>query len=315
MFRRFHAALLALGFLGFAVASDAQSIPPLINFQGVLSDANGASLATANYSLTFNIYSAPTGGTLVWGPQVFDGNVGVGHGAEVPVVNGHFNVILGPVDTNGNSIARAFSAGPAPSNSRYLEVTIGAGAPISPRQQVLATPYAINGVPAGSVLPFAGSTAPDGFLLCDGAAVSRATYSQLYSVLGVAYGAGDGSTTFNLPDIRGRVAVGAGAGPGLTARSRGQVLGEETHLQTLAEMAVHRHKTANSWHINAAGWELAGGHVNAANNMVANMCCGGGQVWSEAKDGFWSETVPPSGSQTAMNQMQPSLVLTFIIKY
>src|SRR5215469_16888224 len=58
------------------------------------------------------------------------------------------------------------------------------------------------GTPTGSFIPFAGATAPSGWLMCDGSAVSRTTYSALYAVIGTAYGAGDGSTTFNLPDMQ-----------------------------------------------------------------------------------------------------------------
>ncbi len=63
-------------------------------------------------------------------------------------------------------------------------------------------------VPIGSFLCFAGNVVPDGYLLCNGAAVSRTTYADLYAVIGDAYGAGDGSTTFNLPDADGRVLQG-----------------------------------------------------------------------------------------------------------
>jgi microcystin-dependent protein len=62
--------------------------------------------------------------------------------------------------------------------------------------------------PAGVVLPFAGSSAPAGWLLCYGQAISRTTYAALFAALGTAYGVGDGSTTFDLPDMRGRVAGG-----------------------------------------------------------------------------------------------------------
>lgn len=64
------------------------------------------------------------------------------------------------------------------------------------------------GVPSGTVLPFAGPLAPLGWLLCDGRAVSRASYAGLFTTLGIAYGGGDGSTTFNLPDLRGRSVFG-----------------------------------------------------------------------------------------------------------
>jgi len=77
--------------------------------------------------------------------------------------------------------------------------------------------------PVGSVMPFMGSTAPGGYLECDGSAVSRSTYSRLYSVLGVKYGNGDGTTTFNLPDLRGQFirgwSHGAGTDPNYATRT------------------------------------------------------------------------------------------------
>jgi hypothetical protein len=66
-----------------------------------------------------------------------------------------------------------------------------------------------NGVPTGTLIDFAGSTAPDGYLVCDGSAVSRATYADLFKVIGTLYGAGDGSSTFALPNLIDRVKQGA----------------------------------------------------------------------------------------------------------
>ena len=65
-------------------------------------------------------------------------------------------------------------------------------------------------LPLGVILPFGGSTPPSNYLLCDGSAISRISYSDLFNVIGTAYGAGDGSTTFNVPDFRECVPVGAG---------------------------------------------------------------------------------------------------------
>ena len=65
-------------------------------------------------------------------------------------------------------------------------------------------------MPAGVIIPFAGSSIPAGYLLCNGAVVSRTTYANLFKVIGTTYGAGDGSTTFNLPDLRDRFLEGAG---------------------------------------------------------------------------------------------------------
>jgi phage-related tail fiber protein len=79
-------------------------------------------------------------------------------------------------------------------------------------------------IPPGTPLPFAGATAPTGFLLCDGAAVSRTTYAALFTAISTVYGAGDGSTTFNLPDYRGAILMGAGQGTGLNNRTLGDVM-------------------------------------------------------------------------------------------
>lgn len=103
----------------------------------------------------------------------------------------------------------------------------------------------------GVVFPFAGSTAPAGWLLCDGSAVSRATYATLFGVIGTTYGAGDGSTTFNLPDLRGRVVAGrddmggvaagritdAGNGnPGISGATLGATGGVDRHTITDAQL-------------------------------------------------------------------------------
>jgi microcystin-dependent protein len=80
-----------------------------------------------------------------------------------------------------------------------------------------------------------------GFLFCDGRALSRTTYAALFGKIGTLWGAGDGSTTFNLPDCRGRTLISTGTGAGLTPRTVGQRGGEETHLQTLAELVGHVH--------------------------------------------------------------------------
>ena len=79
----------------------------------------------------------------------------------------------------------------------------------------------------GRVALYGGPDTPLGWLECDGRAVNRKTYARLFGIIGTFYGAGDGSTTFNLPDFRGRVPVGAGTGDGLSHRALGEELGSE----------------------------------------------------------------------------------------
>ncbi len=98
---------------------------------------------------------------------------------------------------------------------------------------------------SGSIVMFAGSVAPEGWLLCDGSAVSRETYASLYSVIGDSYGSGDGSTTFNLPNLTGRVLIGSSSSH--PAASSG---GEEEHILAASEIPEHGHSVGQHGHAN-----------------------------------------------------------------
>jgi len=95
-------------------------------------------------------------------------------------------------------------------------------------------------VPAGTVNTFVGALAPSGYLICDGSAVSRTTYAALFSVIGTSYGSGNGSTTFNLPDMRGRNVMGRNTSDG-AFNGMGEKGGAKTHTLSLAEIPSHRH--------------------------------------------------------------------------
>lgn len=82
---------------------------------------------------------------------------------------------------------------------------------------------------------------PAGWLLADGQAVGRSVYAKLYAAIGVTFGSGDGASTFNLPDLRGRAIVGAGQGTGLTQRVVGTKWGVEAVVLTLAQTPAHAH--------------------------------------------------------------------------
>jgi microcystin-dependent protein len=156
---------------------------------------------------------------------------------------------------------------------------------------------AINAVPivsSGTIVGYAGAILPDGWLLCDGSAISRTTYAALFAAIGTTWGSGDGGSTFNLPDMRGRIAIGAGAGGGLTARTLGQQLGEETHQLTVPELPSHDHTASGLQTINANNDGGASGlHYHPSN--------GGGVTSSKGGDG-------------AHNNIQPSTTLNVIIK-
>src|ERR1700741_4488678 len=82
--------------------------------------------------------------------------------------------------------------------------------------------------PIGVIVPYASTTPPPSWMICDGSAISRTTYPALFAICGTTFGAGAGSTTFNLPDLRGRVGVGAGQGASLTNRALAATGGGET---------------------------------------------------------------------------------------
>jgi microcystin-dependent protein len=185
-------------------AQAASTVPQLINYQGRLTDANGAPL-DGTYQLEFNIYDASSEGTIQWGPQVF---------LAVPVINGVFNVVLGTTDTAGKAISEAFTA-----EGRYLGIKLDTSTEITPRQQILSAPYAIkaqNGVPIGTVHAFAGhiSKIPNDWFLCDGRSLESSSYPALYNIIGEKWGDGGDGTAglFSIPDMRGLFLRGANQG-------------------------------------------------------------------------------------------------------
>lgn len=147
-------------------------------------------------------------------------------------------------------------------------------------------------MPIGATIPFAGSAAPTGYLVCDGAEVNRTTYAALFAIIGTTWGVGNGTTTFNVPDLRGRTVIGVGTGAGLTARALAALVGEENHQLSIAELAAHDHTYYNE----SVNQTVAGGALGAAYSTET------------------LQTSSSTGSDTPHNTMQPSAALNWIIK-
>lgn len=146
-------------------------------------------------------------------------------------------------------------------------------------------------VPVGAVVSWASNYTPDGWLLADGSCISREDYWRLFEAIGETYDVCDGSTTFGLPDLRGRTIVGAGAGDGLTVRALGDFFGAETHQLTVNEMPSHAHSVGQG---GAGAGTIT---VPIGPSRVNN---------APYQSGF-------SGGNQAHNNMQPSYVLNYLI--
>lgn len=173
--------------------------------------------------------------------------------------------------------------------------------------------------PTGMITQFAGATAPNGWLICDGTAVSRTTYAALFSVIGTSYGAGNGSSTFGIPDLRGRVPVGKNSG---TFGTLGNTGGTETHTLTTTEMPSHQHSIYPSpWNGGYGGaYFTAQGDGNVVlygqSWGVRWVNYGGGagnfRTWGLGDD--HTSYTDYTGSSGAHNNLQPYMTVNHIIK-
>lgn len=152
-------------------------------------------------------------------------------------------------------------------------------------------------LPPGSIIAFAGSSIPAGWKDCDGSAISRTTYANLFAVIGTTWGAGNGSTTFNIPDFRGRTLLGTGTGSGLTARSIAGTGGTETHTLVTAEIPSHNHAPGSGTSFIGAGAPNNAPVGTGANNWGTNATTGN------------------RGGDGAHNNMQPWACVRYLIKY
>jgi microcystin-dependent protein len=167
------------------------------------------------------------------------------------------------------------------------------------RSQVTAPGVQIPGIPVGSIISWTSLDLPDGWLWCDGHFVSRQEQAELFKVIGITFGAGDGTTTFALPDLRGRTLVGLDNMGGSVAnvisagwaQKVGGKAGTESHRLTVEEMPAHTH---------SYGYATVGGRYDGHSSPLYNYTV-------SAQSGS-------SGGDLPHNNIQPSMAVGWIIK-
>lgn len=192
-----------------------------------------------------------------------------------------------------------------------------------------------SGSPIGTIKSFSGTSAPQNFLLCYGQAISRTTYAALFAIIGTTYGVGDGSTTFNLPDLRGRTLAGkdnmggsaagrlTSGGSGVDGVTLGATGGAETHTLTTSQLATHSHaNTLNdpghthklSYNNGGVGFNLNPGlnhyRLNYINDGSVND-----ELQNDTRTTGISINNVNAGSNNAHNNTQPTIIMNYIIAY
>lgn len=252
--------------------SVAMSVPSFLSVSGSPITTSG----TFSVSLSGTALPLANGGTGATDASTARTNLGLAIGSNVQAYDADLNTIAGLTATTDNFIVAVGSA----------------WASRTPAQ--VKTTLAIAEPPTGGVMQWTTNSAPTGWLLCDGSAVSRSTYSALFAVVGTTYGSGNGSTTFNVPNLQGRVPVGKNSGTFFTLGGTG---GAETHTLTTTEMPAHTHSYNDGFPSASAGWYAQGG---GAYNIQTNTDTG--------------KTTGSAGSGGAHNNLQPYIVLNYIIK-
>jgi microcystin-dependent protein len=265
----------------------------------------------------------------------FDGAFDIVKGTVVRVTNGSVNIgywevtTANPISIDTTSIAFAITTNSISGLSAYVSsllATVSATALFQSFIDAIGLRSLLDMLsldPVGRISMYAGASAPTGYLLCYGQAVSRTTYAGLLAAIGTTYGVGDGSTTFNLPDLRGRVVAGqddmggtsanrlTGITGGVDGDTLGAAGGAETHTLTLAQLPA-------SPPAGAIGGSQVLTSLNTGAGPTSTSEPGGLQGPANLSDTRTvlgsSFTLPNLGSGGAHNNVQPTIILNFIIK-
>ena len=168
-------------------------------------------------------------------------------------------------------------------------------------------------VPAGTIVQSAAINVPDGWLNCNGSLLNKLQYIDLFGAIGNSYGGLITDLSFNLPDLRGRVGIGAGQGADLSNRVFATSGGAETHTLTTGEMPSHSHGVTDPGHVH--------GYINNTGDQSVNNIITSETAADQEDYGATTGTsttgisINNAGSGNAHNNMQPFLVIRYLIKY
>lgn len=157
----------------------------------------------------------------------------------------------------------------------------------------------------GAIFMWGKDTPPTGCLICDGSAVSRGTYSLLFAEIGTTYGTGDGSTTFNLPNLKGRIPVGRDSAQ-TEFDVLGEVGGEKTHLLTASELPMLDVYIGGS----KVGWNKSAGGAESRININTTAAS-----WNNNWTGGYDAVASSGGAQSEIQKLPPYIVLNYVIRY
>lgn len=269
---------------------------------------------------------------------------GASSGEATLSVDTSYVVTASAIDFKGDMIV-----GLSPGNYSRLPAGTDGSVMVSDSNEMLGVKWVQSNesyypTPTGSVIPFAGNFAPGGFLLCDGSEVSRSTYSRLFAVIGTTYGSGNNSTTFNLPNLAGKVVVGYDLGQS-EFNALGESGGAKTHTLTTTELPTHTHShtmSSDGGHSHTGSISEQGNHRHTQQDFVLNFDGFGLGTYrafrtrvditqssvftefagthnhdltiSEGGTHSHSVTIGSTGDSTAHNNLQPYITLNYIIK-
>jgi microcystin-dependent protein len=194
-------------------------------------------------------------------------------------------------------------------------------------QAWLAQGLTMAPMPSGTVVDFAGAFAPNGWYLCDGSLKDRVADADLFAAIGETYGAGDGSTTFAVPDLRGRVTAmldgGTGrlngaepGGMGTQADALGGIGGEQSHVMTADEMTYHGHSIYDAGHAHGPPYSNAFLNANTGDGYWTNITGGPTAIYYSNQTQYnpTGISINPNGGSAPMNNVQPTMAMNKLIK-